>query len=40
MAKKTGPKFVQYFDDVLQALKELGGSARPSEIIEFISNQK
>jgi restriction system protein len=37
MAKKKGPKFVQYFDDVLVALKELGGSGRPAEVVEYIS---
>jgi len=29
-----GPKFVQYFDPVLQALKQLGGSARPGEVVK------
>lgn len=34
---KSGPKFVQYFNDVLQALKALGGSGRPSEIVDYIA---
>jgi restriction system protein len=37
MSSKTGPKFVQYFDDVLNALRELGGSGRPGEIIDHLS---
>jgi restriction system protein len=37
MKIKAGPKFVQHFDKVLQALKHLGGSGRPTEIIEYIS---
>lgn len=36
MGDKSGPRFVQYFDEVLTALRELGGSGRPSEIVEFI----
>jgi restriction system protein len=36
MAKKTaqGPKFVSYFWPVVDVLKTLGGSARPSEVRE------
>lgn len=36
MAKKTtqGPKFVSYFWPVVEALKVLGGSARPAEVRE------
>lgn len=36
MAKKTaqGPKFVSYFWPVIEVLKQLGGSARPSEVRE------
>lgn len=37
MREKSGPRFVQYFNDVLDALRALGGSGRPSEIIEYIS---
>jgi restriction system protein len=35
-----GPKFVQYFDPVLQALKQLGGSARPGEVVEVVARLK
>jgi len=36
MGKKTakGPKFVSYFWPVIEVLKMLGGSARPSEVRE------
>lgn len=37
MTKRQGPKFVQYFDKVILALKTLGGSGRPNEIVEYIS---
>lgn len=30
--KKKGPEFVKYMGPVLEALKELGGSARPAEV--------
>lgn len=32
-----GPQFVRYFTPVIQALKELGGSGRPSEVKDVIS---
>uniref|UniRef100_A0A832H0U6 Restriction endonuclease n=1 Tax=Oscillatoriales cyanobacterium SpSt-402 TaxID=2282168 RepID=A0A832H0U6_9CYAN len=35
----SGPKFVQYFSPVIEALKELGGSGRPSEVRDVIANQ-
>jgi restriction system protein len=35
----SGPKFVQFFSPVIEALKELGGSGRPSEVREVISKQ-
>ena len=38
MSKKSGPKFVQYFSIVLDALRELGGSGRPGEIVDYIAN--
>lgn len=38
MAQKSGPKFTQYFSSIISALKHLGGSGRPNEIIEFIVN--
>lgn len=31
-----GPQFVEFFNPVLSALKELGGSARPSEVEDWI----
>lgn len=34
-----GPKFVQFFLPVINALKELGGSGRPSEVREVIARQ-
>jgi restriction system protein len=37
MSGKSGPKFVQYFGSVLEALKDLGGSGRPKEVIEYIA---
>jgi len=39
MGAKTGPKFVQYFSHVLDALRALGGSGRPAEIVDYIANQ-
>ena len=35
----SGPKFVRFFSPVLQALKALGGSGRPSEVRDFIAKQ-
>ena len=35
----SGPKFVQFFSPVIKALKELGGSGRPSEVRDVISKQ-
>lgn len=32
-----GPKFVSYFWPVIEALKSLGGSARPAEVREKIA---
>lgn len=34
----NGPKFVQFFSPVIEALKELGGSGRPSEVRDVIAN--
>ncbi len=34
-----GPQFIQYFQPVLDALDELGGSGRPTEIIELIAKK-
>jgi restriction system protein len=35
-----GPKFVHFFDPVLKALKELGGSGRPAEVVEVVARLK
>src|SRR5438105_6519554 len=35
-----GPKFVQFFDPVLKALKELGGSGRPPEVVDIVARLK
>jgi restriction system protein len=35
----SGPKFVQFFSPVIEALKELGGSGRPSEVRDAIAKQ-
>ncbi len=39
MAKKTirGPQFVRYFGPVIEALKVLGGSGRPAEVVDSIA---
>jgi hypothetical protein len=38
MAKiKQGPHFIRYFDPVIKALKELGGSGTPSEVVEIVA---
>ncbi len=34
-----GPKFVQFFSPTIEALKELGGSGRPSEVRNVIARQ-
>ncbi len=34
-----GPQFVQYFGPVLDALRALGGSARPGEVVAWIANE-
>ncbi len=33
----AGPKFVQFFSPIIEALKELGGSGRPAEVREVIA---
>src|SRR6266700_306439 len=33
---KTGPQFIRYLNPVLKALRELGGSGRPSEVESLI----
>jgi restriction system protein len=39
MQQMSGPKFVQFFSPVIEALKELGGSGRPSEVRDVIARQ-
>lgn len=39
MKNYHGPRFVQYFGPVLDALRALGGSARPGEVVEWIANE-
>lgn len=34
-----GPQFIQFFGPVLDALRALGGSARPSEVEEWVVNE-
>lgn len=36
---KRGPQFVRYFSPVIEALKELGGSGRPSEVTDLIAQR-
>ncbi len=36
---QKGPAFVRYFQIIIDALKELGGSARPAEVVELISSK-
>lgn len=35
----NGPKFVKFFSPVIEALQELGGSGRPSEVRDFIAKR-
>lgn len=37
MANERGPKFVHYMEPVLAALRLLGGSARPAEVVEKVA---
>jgi restriction system protein len=40
MKEQLGPKFIQYLDPVLKALKALGGSGRPAEVTEKVAQIK
>jgi restriction system protein len=40
MKEPRGPKFIQYLDPVLQALKQLGDSGRPAEVAEKVARLK
>src|SRR5437667_10014405 len=35
-----GPEYVQFFDPVIKALKQLGGSARRGEVVELVARLK
>jgi restriction system protein len=37
MKEQRGPKFIQYLDPVLKALKQLDGSGRPAEVVEKVA---
>jgi restriction system protein len=37
--KIKGPQFIQFFQPVIDALIELGGSGRPSEVKELIAEK-
>ena len=32
-----GPRFVRYFSSIIEALKALGGSARPAEVTDWVA---
>jgi hypothetical protein len=34
-----GPQFITYFTPVIETLKELGGSGRPSEVKDLIATK-
>jgi hypothetical protein len=41
MARKRtgkGPKFVHFFGPVIEALQDLGGSGRPTEVVDWIAS--
>src|ERR1700694_5460039 len=35
-----GPRFIRYLDPVLRALKELGGSGRPADVLDIVARMK
>ena len=37
MTKLKGPKFIQYFQPVIDGLRDLGSSAKPSEVYTWIA---
>lgn len=39
MRKDRGPQFVQYMEPVLSALRDLGGSARPEEVVDQVAER-
>jgi restriction system protein len=36
--KQSGPQFLRFFNPVLEALQGLGGSGRPSEVVDWIAS--
>lgn len=38
--KKKGPQFIRWFNPVIKALKDLGGSGTPSEVVEYVSKME
>ena len=36
MASDPGPKFIRFFWPVVRALRDLGGSARPAEVVDLV----
>lgn len=37
--KGSGPQFVRFFGPVIEALKDLGGSGRPAEVMDWITDR-
>jgi restriction system protein len=37
--KQNGPQFLRFFIPVINALQDLGGSGRPSEVVDWIATQ-
>lgn len=37
--KQNGPQFLRFFNPVLKALQDLGGSGRPSEVVDWIASE-
>jgi restriction system protein len=37
--KQNGPQFLRFFIPVIKALQDLGGSGRPSEVVDWIATQ-
>jgi restriction system protein len=37
--KQNGPQFLRFFQPVIEALQDLGGSGRPSEVIDWIATK-
>ncbi|WP_445219148.1 hypothetical protein ACKWRH_02265 [Bradyrhizobium sp. Pa8] len=39
MTKLKGPKFVQYFQPVIDGLRDLGSSAKPREVYAWVAER-